>query len=107
MAPLGSVGWENLQDLDANRCHEPGRDAFHRVPDLPFREAQEIRDGVESVPTGFMGSGVKGPGLAVPVLGGVQGRVHGVDGFGHGAVFVRLHGVAILKQRLTLRATKD
>jgi hypothetical protein len=32
------------------------RDAFHRVPDFPYREAQEIRDGVESVPTRFMES---------------------------------------------------
>jgi hypothetical protein len=44
--------------------HEPGRDAFHRVPDFPFREAQEIRDGVESVPTRFM-EGVAMSGVAV------------------------------------------
>ncbi|MBI4660853.1 MAG: enolase [Verrucomicrobia bacterium] len=32
---------------------QAGRDAFHRVPDLPFRVAEKIRDGVESVPAKF------------------------------------------------------
>src|SRR5438552_15195942 len=35
---------------------EPGRDGFHSVPVFPRlrASAEKIRDGVESVPTGFM-----------------------------------------------------
>ena len=48
-------GETSLKPILALCIFEPGKDAFHRVSDLPSSRPRKARDGVESVPTRFLG----------------------------------------------------